>query len=1672
MNPKLLGSLLVGIIILTGVYIGTLSLNKEQITQNIVTDQQAAVSTALPSGLIAYLPFDNSSLSDASGNSNNGSWSGTSSFGSGKIGNGSASFSGSNYVSINNQVYPLSGGTVAFWFKSSGGVLTGSYGGSGNQRAPTLSINPGGDLHWEYSEFSNTGGDTGITVADGKWHHVALTYSGSNQVKVYLDGSLIVTDAQPAPGDFFDQVHIGHYGNYGSSFGNGQVDDFRIYNKALSASEVSAVYAYTGVVADTVAPVISNVVSTNLLETEAKISWTTDEPADTYVLFGLTQSYGNSSALKDTGSSMVTSHSQTLVGLKANTTYNYQVVSKDAAGNSASSGNLTFKTLAPPNVTPVVSLSAPTSATAPASVTLSASASDSDGTISKVDFYNGSTLINSDTSSPYSYSWTSILAGTYTLTAKATDNDGAVTTSNSVSLTVAPAPVGCAAGTVLSGTTCIPVSTAFSLGARVQTYNTTTINVRQVPDGTILGTQSAGIVGTVVEGPSYVGGLWWWKINYDSGADGWSVENFLKLSTIVTPPTQTTFTVTTAKAGTGSGTVTCSPSTCTANVGSSVSLTATPASGSTFTGWSGACTGTGTCTVTSAGTVTATFTTVVVNPTTYTVSVTKSGTNGGAGTVTSTGSINCGTTCTAAGTAGQTVTLTATPASGSIFTGWSGPCTGTSTTCSFVLNSNTTVNASFAIVPQTTFTVTTAKLGTGSGTVTCNPSTCSTTTGSSVTVTATPASSSTFVGWSGACTGTGTCSLASAGTVTATFNIIPVTGGTTVNLTPTTWNAMSGSSFVRGTTYVLAPGTYSGKTLNTPASGTQTITIKSDGTGQALFTGGITFNTSYWVFDGVTGPTWSKNVSEYGFAFSGTIANPFAIYNTSIAISDVTIAHVAAVAPSTDTQKFFVQTNNSTKAVSNVTISHSLINGYQNGYWATSAGYTMANWTFEYNAALNGFSSAANHGEWINNNYGLAQNQVTRFNLFEGSSSGCMTGMIVANNNNNIGSKVYGNVFNNVKGCNGLVTGTSAGQLNNAEVYNNTFVNSNTGIAAFNGPGTGNVAYNNLFYNNTNYDGVLLTANNINTSSFTSTNNYTVSVNPFVSSTDFRLKASLAGAVGKSLAAPYNTDVNGNVRGVDGVWDVGAFEYVGTTQQPPTTPNSTKFVSNDRIATTDILNVRSSPSASASLLGSQALGALGTVSVNSSNGVSADGYYWWNVNYDTGVDGWSVENYLVKYTAPTTPPTQTTFTVTTAKAGTGSGTITCSPSTCTANTGSSVSVTATPASGSTFVGWSGACTGTGACTVSSAGTVTATFNLIPVTGGTTVNVTPSTWSSLTFVRGTTYLLAPGTYPGKTLSTPASGTQLITIKPDGTGQVVFSSGFTFASSYWVIDGVTGSMSTNPADYGFKFTDGRTEIGFVGGTGTQITNITLSHIAAKAPTGDTAKAFFHEYTQVNWINNLTISNSLLDGYQSVVYSRGQGSTPNDNWLIERNMLLNGFSSAANHGEWIDIDGKSVTNLVVRYNVFKGANGGMTGSIVANNVNLNGAIVYGNIFDSVSVGNGIVTGTSAGQLNNAQVYNNTFLNSSPGAGWVNGGQKGGTGNIAKNNIIYNMNSSVGSGVTASFNDTPSSNPFTTVSGYGAASIYGLAAQTAAADTTVPEQYRTDMNGKVGTSRGAIQY
>jgi chitodextrinase len=119
------------------------------------------------------------------------------------------------------------------------------------------------------------------------------------------------------------------------------------------------------------------------------------------------------------------------------------------------------------NVAPIVAITAPTTGTdftSPASVTITASASDADGTVSKVEFFVDGTKVGESATVPYSYVYTQSAVGSYSLTAVATDNEVGSATSVAVNVTVSSG----------GGNTCTApawdAATSYSGGAQVS-YN-------------------------------------------------------------------------------------------------------------------------------------------------------------------------------------------------------------------------------------------------------------------------------------------------------------------------------------------------------------------------------------------------------------------------------------------------------------------------------------------------------------------------------------------------------------------------------------------------------------------------------------------------------------------------------------------------------------------------------------------------------------------------------------------------------------------------------------------------------------------------------------------------------------------------------------------------------------------------------------------------------------------------------------------------------------------------------------------------------------------------------------------------------------------------------------------------------------------------------------------------
>jgi hypothetical protein len=121
----------------------------------------------------------------------------------------------------------------------------------------------------------------------------------------------------------------------------------------------------------------------------------------------------------------------------------YGVATTDLDGNPRLKGIIDMGCYENPaastNINPTVSITSPVNNTeidAPASITINATAADADGTVTKVEFYQGTTLLGTDLTSPYSFTWSNVAIGNYALNAKAYDNDNSTATSAFVTVFV------------------------------------------------------------------------------------------------------------------------------------------------------------------------------------------------------------------------------------------------------------------------------------------------------------------------------------------------------------------------------------------------------------------------------------------------------------------------------------------------------------------------------------------------------------------------------------------------------------------------------------------------------------------------------------------------------------------------------------------------------------------------------------------------------------------------------------------------------------------------------------------------------------------------------------------------------------------------------------------------------------------------------------------------------------------------------------------------------------------------------------------------------------------------------------------------------------------------------------------------------------------------------------
>ena len=163
--------------------------------------------------------------------------------------------------------------------------------------------------------------------------------------------------------------------------------------------------------------------------------------------YGLDATYGGSTAPLSAGSGTTdVSVSGTISGLTLNTLYHYRLIASSAGGTSVTA-DATFTTSGVANVLPTVTLTVPTNPTTITEITpflLAADASDSDGMVTKVEFFEGANKLGEDTTSPYELNAGVLPVGTYMITAVATDDRSDSVTSSVATLYVVeatPVPV-------------------------------------------------------------------------------------------------------------------------------------------------------------------------------------------------------------------------------------------------------------------------------------------------------------------------------------------------------------------------------------------------------------------------------------------------------------------------------------------------------------------------------------------------------------------------------------------------------------------------------------------------------------------------------------------------------------------------------------------------------------------------------------------------------------------------------------------------------------------------------------------------------------------------------------------------------------------------------------------------------------------------------------------------------------------------------------------------------------------------------------------------------------------------------------------------------------------------------------------------------------------------------
>lgn len=229
------------------------------------TALMALAPASAPAGMVGHWKLDEGSgttAADSSGLGNLGAVRGGSLWGPGQFGS-SLALDGSGHVAVAaaSSLDPAAV-TVTAWVKRTGspgafkyivakgatGCVAASFGlYSGPDGGAGFYVSDNGGFNFTRSPLA------GKEVWDGSWHHLAGTFDGA-AVRLYVDGAEVAAGTPRTEGiDYATlsgrDLFIGHYDGCGGLDLDGSVDDVRVYDRAMSASEIPStmtIYTFTG----------------------------------------------------------------------------------------------------------------------------------------------------------------------------------------------------------------------------------------------------------------------------------------------------------------------------------------------------------------------------------------------------------------------------------------------------------------------------------------------------------------------------------------------------------------------------------------------------------------------------------------------------------------------------------------------------------------------------------------------------------------------------------------------------------------------------------------------------------------------------------------------------------------------------------------------------------------------------------------------------------------------------------------------------------------------------------------------------------------------------------------------------------------------------------------------------------------------------------------------------------------------------------------------------------------------------------------------------------------------------------------------------------------------------------------------------------------------------------